>query len=156
MIAPQVTKQMKATMQAVLLKGHGGFEQLEFRDDVPIPEPAPGEVLIRVGAAGVNNTDINTRTGWYSHAVAGPADSGWTGAPSQFPRIQGADACGRIVAVGANVDPSRVGQRVLIEPVFRTPGRCRGRRTIPRVARRAAPGGPLRCGRRDRGTGGRA
>jgi hypothetical protein len=92
MAAPQVIQQTKAMMQAVLLKGHGGFEQLEFRDDVPIPEPAPGEVLIRVGAAGVNNTDINTRTGWYSHAVAGPADSGWTGAPPQFPRIQGADA----------------------------------------------------------------
>jgi NADPH:quinone reductase-like Zn-dependent oxidoreductase len=122
MAAPQVTQQTKTTMQAVLLKGHGGFEQLEFRDDVPIPEPAPGEVLIRVGAAGVNNTDINTRTGWYSHAVAGSANSGWTGAPPQFPRIQGADACGRIVAVGANVATTRLGQRVLIEPVFRTPG----------------------------------
>jgi NADPH:quinone reductase-like Zn-dependent oxidoreductase len=109
-------------MQAVLLKGQGGFDQLEFRDDVPIPEPAPGEVLIRVGAAGVNNTDINTRTGWYSRAVTDSADSGWTGAAPHFPRIQGADACGRIEAVGAAVDPSRVGERVLVEPVFRIPG----------------------------------
>jgi hypothetical protein len=42
-------------MKAVLLKGHGGFEQLEYRDDVPVAAPRAGEVLIRVGAAGVNN-----------------------------------------------------------------------------------------------------
>src|SRR5271167_2439478 len=112
-------------MNAVLLKGHGGFEQLEFRDDVPVPVPRSAEVLIRVGAAGVNNTDINTRTGWYS-GITGVApdaeDSGWTGAPPSFPRIQGADACGRIVAVGAGVDAARIGERVLVEPVFRLPG----------------------------------
>ncbi len=120
-------------MKAVLLKGHGGFDQLEFRDDVPLPVPRAGEVLIRVLAAGVNNTDINTRTAWYSRSVtAGTAaggtagfsdakaeDSGWTGAAPVFPRIQGADACGRIVAVGEGVDEVRIGERVLIEPVFR-------------------------------------
>ncbi len=108
-------------MSAVLLKGHGGFEQLEFRDDVPVPVPESGEVLIEIGAAGVNNTDINTRTGWYSRAGDGQ-DSGWTGAQPSFPRIQGADACGRIVALGADVDAARIGERVLIEPVFRVPG----------------------------------
>jgi NADPH:quinone reductase-like Zn-dependent oxidoreductase len=124
-------------MKAVLLKGRGGFEQLEYREDVQVPEPAAGEVLIQVGAAGVNNTDINTRTGWYATAVtegttasgaaAGYADlareaSGWSGRPAQFPRIQGADACGRIVRTGAGVSPTRVGERVLIEPAFRVPG----------------------------------
>jgi NADPH:quinone reductase-like Zn-dependent oxidoreductase len=124
-------------MRAVLLKGHGGFEQLEFRSDVPVPSPQAGDVLIRVGAAGVNNTDINTRTGWYARSVtegttaaaaaagiadADVADSGWTGAAPQFPRIQGADACGRIVAVGAGVAAGRIGERVLVEPVFRVPG----------------------------------
>jgi NADPH:quinone reductase-like Zn-dependent oxidoreductase len=122
------------TMKAVLLKGHGGFDQLEYRHDVPIPVPRAGEVLIRVLAAGVNNTDINTRTAWYSRSVtegtaAGGAagfpaarsdDSGWTGAVPVFPRIQGADACGRIVSVGEDVDAARIGERVLIEPVFRT------------------------------------
>ncbi len=102
-------------MTAVLLNGHGGVEQLEFRNDVPVPTPGAGEVLIRVGAAGVNNTDINTRTAWYSRGD----DSGWTGAAMEFPRIQGADACGRIVAVGESVDPHRLGERVLVEPVFR-------------------------------------
>jgi NADPH:quinone reductase-like Zn-dependent oxidoreductase len=124
------------TMKAVLLKGNGGFEQLEYRDDIPVPEPLAGEVLIRVGAAGVNNTDINTRIGWYSKSViegttsAGGAggyedakteDAAWTGEALSFPRIQGIDACGHIVAVGADVDPSRIGERVLIEPAFRAP-----------------------------------
>jgi NADPH:quinone reductase-like Zn-dependent oxidoreductase len=104
-------------MQAVLWKGYGGYEQLEFRDDVPVPRPGPGGVLVRIGAAGVNNTDINTRTGWYSRA--GAEDSGWTGAQHQFPRIQGADGCGRIVAVGEGVSPGRIGERILIEPIIR-------------------------------------
>jgi NADPH:quinone reductase-like Zn-dependent oxidoreductase len=121
-------------MRAVLLTGHGGFERLEVRDDVPRPVPGPGEVLIRIGAAGVNNTDINTRTAWYSKAVsegttaAGGAagyaaaraeDAGWTGEVPRFPRIQGADACGRIVEVGEGVAPARIGERVLVEPLFR-------------------------------------
>jgi len=124
------------TMKAVLLKGHGGFEQLEYRDDVPVPLPKTGEVLIRVSAAGVNNTDINTRTAWYSKSVtegttpeggaagyaqATPGDTGWTGAALAFPRIQGADVCGRVVAAGDGVDPARIGERVLIEPVLREP-----------------------------------
>ena len=120
-----------ANMRAVLLTGHGGYDKLNFRDDVPVPNPGPNDVLIRVAAAGVNNTDINTRIGWYSKAVAeatdvGAAsgiadaqDDGWSGVAFQFPRIQGADACGRIVAVGDNVDPARIGERVLVEPVFR-------------------------------------
>ena len=57
-------------MTAVYLTGYGGFDKLVYRNDVPVPTPAPGEVLIRVTAAGMNNTDINTRTGWYNQAVA--------------------------------------------------------------------------------------
>ncbi|MBV8784886.1 MAG: zinc-binding dehydrogenase [Gammaproteobacteria bacterium] len=106
-------------MAAVLLKGHGGFEQLEYRRDVAVPRPAPQEVLVRIGAAALNNTDINTRTGWYSACGRGAADAGWRGGAVQFPRIQGADACGRIVAVGTGVDPARLGERVLIDPVLR-------------------------------------
>ncbi len=112
---------------AVLWMGYGGYEQLSFREDVPVPRPAPGEVLVRIGAAGVNNTDINTRIGWYSRG--GAADSGWTGAQHQFPRIQGADACGRIVAVGAGVSAGRVGERILVEPIIRPSGR-HGERVI--------------------------
>jgi NADPH:quinone reductase-like Zn-dependent oxidoreductase len=100
-------------MAAVQLLGHGGFEMLAYREDVPVPRPAAGEVLIRVAAAGVNNTDINTRIGWY--AKKGSAGGGWSGGLT-FPRIQGADVVGRIVAVGAGVDGSRIGERVLVEP----------------------------------------
>lgn len=101
-------------MRAALLTGHGGFECLSFRDDVPVPVAAGGEVLVRVSAAAVNNTDINTRVGWYE-------GGGWTGG-FQFPRIQGIDACGHIVAVGADVPAGRVGERVLVEPCWREPG----------------------------------
>lgn len=119
------------TMKGVVLTGHGGLDRLEWRDDLPVPAPAPGEVLIRVGAAAVNNTDVNTRTGWYSPNVRGDTASGategyeaqaaaegsWTGAALAFPRIQGADCCGRIVAVGEGVAASRIGERVLVRPM---------------------------------------
>lgn len=100
-------------MQAVQLRDHGGTEQLAVRDDVPIPQVQPGDVLIRVGASSVNNTDINTRTGWYTRTEDGDRTS-WSGAGIAFPRIQGADCCGRIVAVGSAVEPARIGERVLV------------------------------------------
>ncbi len=126
--------QIPRQMSAVLLTGHGGFECLEYRDDVPVPRPGPGEVLIRVGAAGVNNTDINTRIAWYSKAVtsdtnaggskgfdsADNADASWSGVPLQFPRIQGADCCGYIVEVGDAVDSQRIGECVLVRSIQTT------------------------------------
>ena len=63
------------TMAAVQLIGHGGFDKLLYREDVPVPSPGPDDVLINVTAAGVNNTDINTRTAWYSKAVTGATGS---------------------------------------------------------------------------------
>jgi NADPH:quinone reductase-like Zn-dependent oxidoreductase len=48
------------------------------------------------------------------------ADASWSGVPLQFPRIQGADACGHIVAVGAGVDPARIGERVLVRNMLRS------------------------------------
>lgn len=101
-------------MQGVVLTGHGGPEMLDWREDLPVPRPVSGEVLIRVRAAGVNNTDINTRVGWYAKDDANT--TGWSGAPFVFPRIQGADVCGQIVAVGDGVSEARIGERVLIEP----------------------------------------
>lgn len=96
--------------------GHGGYDRLCFSDTIAVPDPVAGEVLIRVHAAAVNNTDLNTRLGWYSKGDAEAEDATWSGTALQFPRIQGADVCGEIVAVGDTVDPARIGERVLIEP----------------------------------------
>lgn len=104
------------TMQGVILTGHGGPEKLEFRTDLPVPAYGPTDVLIRVTAAGVNNTDINTRIGWYSKSQADTDDASWTGEALQFPRIQGIDVYGQIVAVGQDVDANRIGDHVLVEP----------------------------------------
>lgn len=104
-----------ATMKAVEMLGHGGEEMLQYREDVAVPTPVPNEVLIKVMAAGVNNTDINTRIGWYSKSDDSE-DASWSGESLKFPRIQGADVCGVIVAVGEQVDESRIGERVMIEP----------------------------------------
>ncbi|MBC6438386.1 MAG: alcohol dehydrogenase family protein [Rhodobacteraceae bacterium] len=118
-------------MQAMVTMGHGGLERLVWHKEWPVPAPAPGEVLIRVRACGLNNTDINTRVGWYSKAVTGatneskgiPAegDPTWGGTPIRFPRIQGADVCGEIVAVGDGVDAVRIGERVITDNWLRDP-----------------------------------
>ena len=105
-------------MKAVLLTGHGGPEKLEYREDVPIPEPAAGEVLIRVGAAGVNNTDIWTREGAYGSDDDPESTGGWRREPMGFPRIQGLDIVGRTERVGAGVSESRVGERVMVDFVL--------------------------------------
>lgn len=122
-----------ATMTAVQLLGHGGYDMLEYREDVPVPSPGTGQVLINVTAAGVNNTDINTRIGWYSKTVSGSTDdtaseagadeedeSSWA-TELKLPLIQGADVCGYIVAVGEGVSSTCIGERVIVEPVLREP-----------------------------------
>jgi NADPH:quinone reductase-like Zn-dependent oxidoreductase len=119
------------TMRAMVLTGHGGLDKLEYHQDWPTPVPAVGEVVLRVGACGLNNTDINTRTAWYSRSVtegitdaggrqgfdSADADNGsWGSASISFPRIQGADVAGQIAAVGAGVDSTRIGERVILDP----------------------------------------
>ncbi len=112
-------------MRGVVLTGHGGLDRLEYREDLLTPVPGPDEVLIEVAACGMNNTDINTRTGWYSKDVTEPtgnevtADAGSWGGALGFPRIQGADPVGRIAAVGHDVDGSRIGERVLVDAWIR-------------------------------------
>ncbi len=129
-----MSEAIPSSMTAVHLVGHGGLEMLHYRDDVPTPKPGAGEVLIKVAAAGVNNTDINTRIGWYSKKVSGATNTGgaegfeevddqdasWSGVPLAFPRIQGADCCGRIVAVGAGVEADRIGERVIVRNMLRS------------------------------------
>ncbi len=107
------------TMSGVQLVGHGGPEMLVWNNEIPVPDLSPRDVLVEVGAAGVNNTDINTRIGWYSKGDGDSDDASWGGAALSFPRIQGADVTGRIVAVGDAVDAGRIGTRVLVDPCFR-------------------------------------
>ncbi|MFA0570578.1 alcohol dehydrogenase family protein [Vibrio gallaecicus] len=106
------------TMKGLQLVGHGGSEMLEFNELIPVPQLSGNDVLVRVMAAGVNNTDINTRIGWYSKGDDSD-DASWSGEAIKFPRIQGADVCGIIAAVGDNISQERIGERVLIEPCLR-------------------------------------
>ena len=125
----------RPTMKAVVTTGHGGYDKLVYRD-VPVPVPGPGEVLLQVLAAGVNNTDVNTRLGWYSDSIGTDTtraarvqearaevktDRGWN-APTPFPFIQGTDCCARVVDVAAGGDRGLIGQRVLVRPCMRTDG----------------------------------
>ena len=121
-------------MKGVLLNGHGGFDKLEYKENIPIPEIKDDEVLIKVHAAGINNTDINTRIAWYSkNNILGNSieigekginnhvynDGSWGGEGIKFPRIQGIDACGEIVDVGKLIDKSRIGDRVIVNPCMK-------------------------------------
>ena len=124
-----------STMKAVVTTGNGGYDKLVYRD-VPVPVPGPGEVLIKVLAAGVNNTEINTRLGWYSSSVTtstetaakdadvdarARADGGWD-KPTPFPFIQGTDCCGRVVTAHDAADGHLVGRRVLVRACMRPLG----------------------------------
>ncbi|SAK88855.1 zinc-containing alcohol dehydrogenase superfamily protein [Caballeronia hypogeia] len=129
-----MSRSLPDKMHAVLLTGLGGFDKLEYRTDVPVPKPKQGEVLIQCRASAVNNTDINTRIGWYSKSIDSDTGSGgkegfatvngsdasWSDASLDFPRIQGADCCGYIVAVGEGVSPGRIGERVLVSNLLRS------------------------------------
>ncbi|MCJ0980363.1 zinc-binding dehydrogenase [Rhodococcus sp. ARC_M12] len=99
-------------MTAIVTTGAGGYDTLVV-SEVPTPVPGPGEVLVRVLAAGMNNTEINTRVGWYS-------DGGWNDA-TPFPLIQGTDCCG-VVCAGAGTEESIVGRRVLVRSCMRVDG----------------------------------
>lgn len=126
---------IEATMMAVVTTGNGGYEKLDYRE-VPIPVPGPDEVLLKVFAAGVNNTEINTRLGWYSSSVTGStddfsgeqdeeetqkSDGGWNKA-TPFPFIQGTDCCGEVTAIGSARFKSLIGKRVLVRACMRPNG----------------------------------
>ncbi len=87
-------------MKAVLFKTHGGLEVLEYTD-FPTPEPAEGQVLVKLEAAALNRVDIWTRVGW-------------PGIKLQYPHIPGSDGAGIVAALGAGVTMWNIGDRVVI------------------------------------------
>lgn len=105
------------TMSAVLLTGHGDLDKLVYRTDVPVAQPAAGEVLIEISACGMNNTDVWVRQGAYGTENDASAVSSWRRQDPTltFPRIQGTDIVGHIVAVGSGVADSRIGERVMVD-----------------------------------------
>ena len=124
-----------STMKAVVTTGNGGYDRLVYRN-VPVPVPGPGDVLIKVLAAGINNTEINTRLGWYSSSVttstetasgyaeadaSARADGGWD-KPTPFPFIQGTDCCGEVVEARGAAGRHLVGKRVLVRACMRPNG----------------------------------
>ena len=128
-------RDIKTKMMAVVTIGNGGYEKLDYRE-IPIPVPGPSEVLLRVLAAGVNNTEINTRLGWYSSSVTADTsataeiqeadaqkktDGGWNGA-TPFPLIQGTDCCGVVSQLGKSVSKELLGKRALVRACMRPNG----------------------------------
>jgi putative PIG3 family NAD(P)H quinone oxidoreductase len=90
--------QVPETMQAIDPDSPGGPEVLRLVER-PVPQPAAGEVLIRVAAAGVNRPDVLQRKGGYPP-------------PPGAPSIPGLEIAGTVVALGADVDAALLGQRV--------------------------------------------
>ncbi|HHH26814.1 MAG TPA: NAD(P)H-quinone oxidoreductase, partial [Polyangiaceae bacterium] len=89
---------LPSMMKAVAIREPGGPEALETVE-VARPEPGPGELLIRVVAAGVNRPDVLQRLGLYR-------------VPEGASPLPGLEAAGEVVAVGAGVDSARVGEQV--------------------------------------------
>lgn len=119
-------------MKAVVTEGNGGFEKLVYKE-VPVPSCGEEETLVRVLAAGVNNTEINTRLGWYSSSFRKGTnttsttqsqeqkhkeDGGWN-KKTPFPLIQGTDCCG---IVEKSNRKELIGKRVLIRSCMRAKG----------------------------------
>jgi len=111
-------------MKAIVMTRAGGPDVLEFVEQ-ETPSPGPGEVLVEVAVAGVNFMDIGARRGM-----------AWTAAAD--PKVLGVEGAGRVIAVGAQVDDFRPGQRVAW--VY-APGSYAQRVIVPADALVATPDG---------------
>ncbi len=83
-------------MKAIRVVSVGGPEVLRL-EDVPVPEPPPGHVRVRVAAAGLNFIEVYQRTGLY---------------PVPLPATPGGEGAGEVVALGDGVTGLRLGDRV--------------------------------------------
>ncbi len=97
------------TMKALLLRRHGGLDDLEVVGDHPVPQAGEGHVVIRVRAASFNYHDVFTVRGM-------------PGIKVPLPVIIGLDMAGEIVEAGPGVAPWKLGDRVLVNPVNKKKG----------------------------------
>jgi alcohol dehydrogenase len=97
------------TMKALLLRKHGGLEELQVVSDHPVPAAVEGHVVIRVGASSFNYHDVFTVRGM-------------PGIKVPLPVVIGLDMAGEITEVGAGATGWAVGDRVLVNPVNKKKG----------------------------------
>ncbi len=97
-------------MKAVVIHKYGGNEVVQI-EDMPLPEPGPGDVLIRVHAASVNPVDWKIRYGQLRIFTGG-----------RFPRILGRECAGEVVETGGAVTKFKKGDRVIGLPAIRSMG----------------------------------
>ena len=100
-------------MRAMVLRQHGGLEQLAYNSNFPEPQVDAGDVLLRVRATSLNYHDIFTRRGM-------------PGIKIPLPMIMGLDVAGEITKIGPGVTGWKVGDRVLVDPLNRVEGGLMG------------------------------
>ena len=91
-------------MKAIRIHNFGPTEEVLQYEDVPVPEPKAGEVLIKVEAASLNRADLSLRKGAYRIS------------PDQLPVIPGRELAGTVEKLGDAVSGFRIGQRVVGYP----------------------------------------
>ena len=89
-------------MKALCFHKHGELDEIRY-DDVPDPEPASDEVVVKVRACALNHLDIWVRRGWPGLAL-------------EMPHWCGADVAGEVAALGSGVTGWQIGQRVVVDP----------------------------------------
>jgi len=118
----------KKTMKALVLRKHGGLDELAVVSDHPLPAAVPGHVVIRVRASSFNYHDVFTVRGM-------------PGIKVPLPVVVGLDMAGEIAEVGAGVAGWKVGERVLVNPLNKK------KRSTPTYARPTK--GSRACGRKN-------
>src|SRR5712672_3955668 len=96
-------------MKALLLRQHGGLENLQVVDDHPMPKAGEGQVVIRVKASSFNYHDVFTV-------------KGMPGIKVPLPVVIGLDMAGEISEIGPGVTGWKVGDRVLVNPLNKKKG----------------------------------